>query len=111
MRKMYLLSGITGDYEDEYTWRVGVFYCKKKAEKRCKRLNALLEKYKISTDSERPFKDISFKNISFDEMEKLENRFKKLDKNFGINFFTGVSYFIEEVKVYDEYTQNKGDNS
>jgi hypothetical protein len=106
MGKMYVLMGETGDYDDRIKWIAGVFHCMHKACLKSDRLNLILKKYGMqmhrSQESSPPV--YSQKNI-------LKERFSKLERNFCYDWCSGSQYYIEVVKVFDEYTQNKGDNS
>lgn len=95
-KKIYLVKGSTGEWEDHYKWTAKAFFNKDKAEALCKQLNTIAKKShagNFGSNSESRNYDAMYK-----AQEKVQEELNKIDPQASVNF-PGTSYSIEELEV------------
>lgn len=84
MEKIYVVFGVTGQYEDAHEWMVKAFLCEEKAQDYCNRCNKYCEEK--GYNEENP-------SLAFGVEE---NPVHPLDPRFSLDY-TGTEYYVDSV--------------
>lgn len=93
MKKVYVIVGTTGEYNNSCEWNACAFLDERKAEVFCDGLNIKLKHLgaHVSQDAEKLYRDRTVHANACEVMEKF-------DKNFRLDY-TGTEYEVKEIEL------------
>ena len=92
MKKVFVVEGETGEYEEIRRWNAFAYFSEEKANAKAAELNALLISMELHTNLEN--------RISYDDRMKKKNEFiKKSGDAYALLDYTGAEYYVYQIEV------------